>query len=205
MSALLNSGKILEHLEDVIALFNYADGVKTIGEFIKQVNDLSAKYIDPENDPTGDKVNTFKGDMFEIFGEIFFRAFKNDPAVGLREYETVTLDDDYGVDAIGTNANGDRVAVQFKFKSNPNESVDYPAIAKTYMAGRCRHNLDLDKHDSIWLVTTGNGVTGPCKEVSGKRLRVIYRDIIAGKIDNNMSFWKDVEEQIGCTLDEVSR
>jgi hypothetical protein len=204
MKPLLNQGKILEQLEDVVALFNFADGVKTIGEFVKQVNDLSAKYIDLENDPTGDKVNTFKGNMFEVFGEIFFRAFKNDPAVGLCEYEIVTLDDDYGVDAIGTNANGDRVAVQFKFKSSPLEVVEYAALARTYTAGRIRHKLDLDKHDSIWLVTTGNGVTGPCKEVLGKRLRVIYRDIIAGKIDN-MSFWKDVEEQIGCTLDEVSR
>lgn len=204
MTTLLNTGKMLERLEDVVALFNFADGIKTIGDLVKQVNALSIKYIDLENDPDGDKVNSFKGDMFEVFGEIFFRAFKNDPEVGLCEYETVTLDDDYGVDAIGTNANGDRVVVQFKFKGNPKEVVEYAALARTYTAGRIRHKLDLDKHDTIWLVTTGNGVTGPCKEVLGKRLRVIYRDILAGKVDNNMSFWKDVEEQIGTTLDDLN-
>jgi len=199
MIPLLNADKIYTYFEEVAFLFDSNDGVKTIGEFVKQINHLSNKYVDPI-DPTDDKINTFKGDMFELLGEIFFNGFSNDPAVGIRDYEVVPLDEDYGVDAIGTNANGDRVAVQYKFKSKPMDSVEYAAIARTYAAGRRRHKLDLDKPDTIWLVTTGNGTTGPCKEVFGDSLRVIYRDILAGKIDNNMSFWKGAEEQIEATL-----
>ena len=51
--------------------------------------------------PDEDTRNKFKGDMLEVFSEIFFYQFQSDEGLGITEYQPIEIGDDYGVDARG--------------------------------------------------------------------------------------------------------
>lgn len=198
---------IATHLDQVISLFNYDNGVKTIGEFVKRTEALAKeKYFNlPEDEDDNNPAFKLKGDLLEILGDIFFNIHSADPAVGLIDYQSIPIDEDYGVDGIGTNVNGDKVAVQMKYKANPLTKIEYKEIARTYMAGRLVHNLPLENNDTIFVFTTGNETTASLQKVAANKLRVIDRKIIAGYVDNNQNFWLQAEELIMDTLDTLNK
>lgn len=204
MTPLLTASKITLYLDECISLFDMEDGVKTIGDFVVRTEKLSLKFGGHDMTETEkEKLNSFKGDMLEILAEIFFRIFPADPAVGVISYQPVPLSEDFGVDGVGINVNGDQCVVQDKYRANPLEVILYTDIAKTYTAGKLRHNMPLDKDDTILLFTTATGVTPACQEVFGNKLRVINRKIISSYIDNNQTFWQQAEELILFTLDNL--
>lgn len=166
----------------------------TLKEFMKFVE---KEAIGIEDD---DQRMTFKGDMLEILAELFFKAFSNSPQVGLTEYEPVPLEKDYGVDGFGVNAAGKKCAVQIKYRSNPEDSVLYSEMARTYTSAIIQLNIPLEGDDCLYVFTTAFGVTVACETVFGKKLRVISKSIISNEINNNVSFWdmayKEIEETL---------
>ena len=202
MSTLKSAIQVNMYQQECIAIYHPDTGVKTIDAFVKRVDDLSEAYVENkgQSNEDYDKSNSFKGDMLEIFGEIFFGAFANDPKVGHTNYRVVPLSEDYGVDAIGTNVIGNEVAIQYKFKSDPTCSIEYGDIAKTYSAGRERHNLKLDADDTIVVFTTCNSANKHLKKVFPTKVRLIGRNIISIRVDNNASFWHEAEQRILATL-----
>lgn len=198
MKTLSTASLLVSNLEEVISIFDRVDGVKTINDFVKRVEFLSDKFSSDT-----DFLNTFKGNMFEIFSEIFFEIFKADPSVGLTNYKSVEISDDYGVDAIAFNPNGDQCLVQCKYRSNPLEEILYGDLAKTYSSGREMSNVAVDKHDTIYLITTCSGANHISHKVFKKKLRVINRNIISNRVDNNKTFWDEAELIITSTLDTL--
>jgi glycyl-tRNA synthetase alpha subunit len=205
MKTLLTAGKITSFRNEIISLFDYATGVKSIGDFVVKVEELAEERFPNHqfDEKELDQLNSFKGDMLEVLSEIFFHIFSAHPAVGLTDYTPVALSEDYGVDAVGTNVNGDRCAVQDKYRNNPVALITYEDIGKTYSAGRELHQLPLEKSDTIFLFTTGQGINMHCQKVFGQKIRVINRQIISGLIDNNQNFWQQAEELIMDTLDSL--
>lgn len=207
MKTLLTASKITLYLNECISLFDIVEGVKTIGDFVARVEDLAtnkfpnAAYDEKEED----KLNTFKGDMLEVLSEVFFHIFSSHPAVGISNYNPILLSEDYGVDAVGTNVNGDLCAVQVKYRNNPVALITYEDMTKTYTAGKLSHRLSLEKNDTVFLFTTGEGITAPCEQVFGSLIRVINRRIIAGLIDNNQNFWEAVQTMVLDTLDSLKQ
>jgi len=151
--------------------------------YLKLIEEV-AKNIEEE-----DERLKFRGDTLEIFAEIFFNAFENDPSVGLSDYELVDIENDYGVDGLGTNPDGRRIAVQVKYRSNPFNPVLYSEIANTFTSGMITYGLDLLHKQSVYVFTTAVDCTAACQKVLGNRLVMINRDIINEKIENNESFW----------------
>jgi hypothetical protein len=187
---MLKSNQMLGYPQEYINIYYALREGGTIREFINiliQMSNAIENYDDKQK---------FKGDMLEVLSEIFFNAFSMDESVGVSDYTPVALEDDYGVDGFGVNANGHNVAVQVKFRSRPTELVTYAEVSRTYTSGKIMHNLDLDHDKTIYVFTTANGVTNPCEEVLGRRMVVIARPQIAHKVDNNKLFWKFAYEQI---------
>lgn len=172
------------------SVFDIANPVLSIGNFVGLCEELAPTIGDE------DAQNAFKGDMLEVFAEMFFTVFDAHPAVGLKDYKPISISEDYGVDAIGINVNGDKCAVQVKYRSNPLMKIDYPDLAKTYWAGRDIHGLSLTNNDTIFLFTTGCGVSHGVEHVGKKKVRVINRSVIAGLVDNNLSFWEQAEDMV---------
>jgi glycyl-tRNA synthetase alpha subunit len=187
-------GKASKYFGECIAIYDNESGVKLIKDFISVTESLSLKY------PTEDDRNLFKGDMLEIFAEIFFQQFASHPAVGIREYTPIPITEDYGVDAIGINVVGDPCVIQVKYRVNPKDIITYEDIAKTYTSGRECHNILLDKKGTVIVFTTANDISHQCKEVLKSKVRVISRGIISGLIDSNSNFWQAANNTIVDTL-----
>lgn len=132
----------------------------------------------------------FKGDALEVLSELFFTRFNSDPAIGLTNYTPISIEEDFGVDAKGTNANGDLSMVQVKYRSNPSEVVTYSEIARTFASGILQQGLDPTKERTIFVFTTAVDVSWQCRQIFENKLVVVGREIIAREIDNNRNFWR---------------
>lgn len=183
---------------DLYDFFNTRPDGKTIRNFVLSVEDLSNKVKFQDDDQR----LKFKGDMLEVLSEIFFRNFENDEAVGIRNYEPVKLDEDFGVDAVGINPNNDKVAVQVKYRSNPLDPILYEDVAKTFCSGLLNFGCDVTKPNSIYVFTTSNTISKALDRVLGNRARIINYDVISRKIDNNHSFWLNAYNMIFEFLDQ---
>ena len=172
--------------------YNFRDGESTLKDFI---NAIERQVLTLDNRDE-EQCNKFKGDCLEIFAEIFFKAFENDPSIGLKDYSPINIENDYGVDAIGINANNQRVAVQVKYRGNPCDLVLYEEIAKTYTSGTLMLDLDLNERNSIYVFTTAIDITPSCKKVFGNRIVVLNIDIIGDYVRNNKSFWEFLYQEV---------
>ena len=165
---------------------------QTINEWIKDVEILANTMSD------NDSALKLRGDMLEVLSEIFFNAFKNDEAVGIKDYEPVAINEDYGVDAVGINPNGLRVAVQCKYKNF--EPVTYTELAKTFTSGLLILKCDLMQANSIYVFTTAVQFSSAVDKNLGSKVRKIDRNVISRKIDNNRTFWQYAFDEIYSTL-----
>jgi hypothetical protein len=140
-----------------------------------------------------DEIVKFKGDMLEVLAEMFFNIFSSDECFGIKDYTPVEISNDFGVDAIGTNVNSHKCAIQVKYRANPNDLITYSDIAKTFTSAVLQFNIkDVIEHDNtILLFTTSNGTTGAFEKIMGKKAIIIDKNIIKNKIDNNHTFWEE--------------
>lgn len=150
-----------------------------------------------------DARNKFKGDMLEVFSEIFFYQFQTDESLGITEYQPIEINDDYGVDARGINVNGKQTAIQVKYRSNPEDKISYADIARTFTSAVLQlHMKDvIDNDRTVFLFTNAGGVTGAFDTVMQKKTVIITRGVIATKVDNNVTFWKNAYDLIYRTMD----
>ena len=151
-----------------------------------------------------DAQNKFKGDMLEVFAEIFFAQFEVDPEFGLHDYIPVEIGDDFGVDARAINPSGHNSVVQVKYRSNPEDVISYADIARTYTSALCQFHIDdVYKHNNtVFLFTNAGGVTGAFTTVMQRKTVILTRSFIASKVDNNEAFWKESYQLIYRTLDQ---
>lgn len=195
---LKTAGHVKKYYKSCCILFedfkNRKGNDATLKEYMKFIKNTSAEIQDE------DERQVFKGDMLEILAEIFFKAFSNSPQVGLSNYEPVPLEKDYGVDGFGVNATGKKCAVQIKHRSNPEDSVRYSEMARTYTSAVIQLGIPLEGDDCLYVFTTAFDVSIACKTVFGKKLRVISRDIISNEINNNVNFWELAYKEIEETL-----
>lgn len=59
----------------------------------------------------------FKGDLFEIFAEGFYKIVGADPTIAVRNYEPISQIEDYGVDAKGIDNNDNTLTFSIKFRN----------------------------------------------------------------------------------------
>lgn len=140
-------------------------------------------------------VNKFRGDCMEVLAEALFLMHPADSRFGLKTYKPVRLEEDFGVDGLGINANGDKTAVQVKFRSNESEVVTLKEIGHMYLAGINLGVAPLKERNFI-LVTNAVGVSRPCVGQFGPRLVVIGMDVLKTLVDNNITFWGTLKSMV---------
>jgi hypothetical protein len=187
-------------LSDPQTYFSFYDRWKdktsfqTINEWVADVENLANQI------PDIDSALKFRGDMLEVLSEIFFNAFENDEAVGIKEYTPVSIDEDFGVDATGINPANTKVAVQCKYKNF--EPVTYAELARTFTSGMLNLNCDVTMKNSIYVFTTAVQFSSAVDKVLGSKVVKIDRNVISRKIDNNRTFWQYAFDEIYKILDE---
>lgn len=176
-------------------LFKHFRTGTTIREFVNTIEQLSSALKFPNDD----EMQKFKGDSLEVLSELFFSFNTTSPRHGIKDYEPVSISDDFGVDAIGYNANGHKVAVQCKYKANPQEPILYADVAKTFTSGLLDFECDVTENDTIFVFTTSNVMTSALSRLE-KKLVFLSRNMIGAEIDNNKSFWELSYLKIHSTL-----
>lgn len=183
----LKHAAICKWPNDYASLFNEIQDGFTIRKLVSKIESLTRakKKLDD------DEKMIYKGDLLEVLSEIFFILFPNDPALGIKEYEPVNKTDDRGVDAVGTNVNGEKVVIQVKYRNNPQDLIKWSDLARTYASGVLKYGIDGSKDCTIFLFTTAQDANYIAKDELNKKLVVVNKSIIARYIDNNASFWKE--------------
>ena len=216
---MLKTTLIYEQPQDYYDIFSYMLSLKenaSIRELVNKVERSSTVYQNKIDEQAGlffdseeakcayvkDKVNKYKGDLLEIFSEIFFLEYQADPAVGVKDYTPVSITDDYGVDAIGFNVNGHKVAIQVKYRANITDRIDYESVAKTFTSAVCQHSVDPTNDNIIYVLTTAQGCEYPPEKVLAGKLITISKSIIANKVDGNLIFWENAYKAVYEKLDQ---
>ena len=185
--------------------FNLYETMKeggTIDQWVSLVEKSAATLTDENEERQGDIQNNLRGNMLEIFAEIFFHTHEHDERVGIKDYTPVPLGEDYGVDAVGINVAGDKCAVQVKYRGNLTEQVFYKDLAKTCTDALLYHDVPIkEKNSVIFLVTTGAGANHIAKNRLGRKLVIIDREFLRRCVDNNKSFWGTAYNTVYDTLD----
>lgn len=169
-----------------------------LSHFINEIDKIANRQSPNDEDAR----NVIKGEIWEVFSEIFFTAFKSSPRFGIDNYEPVLAEEDYGCDALGINANGDKCVIQDKFKSNPMTLINYDEYCHVVAAGYQHHKIDLSKKATIYIFTSAKDIVYQAKNLAGDSMVFIGRDAIAKEVDKNYNFWHNAFKEIHSTLEE---
>ena len=102
--------------------------------------------------------NKMKGDLFEIWAELFFKLTKNDNRVGISNYKPISSHEDYGVDGVGTGINGRPCTIQIKFKSNILEDLTIKDLKNFQGLSYRKYGVDVQDDNNLIVLTNCTGV-----------------------------------------------
>ena len=167
--------------------------VTSFSEFTKRLNKTAAKQ-----DPDLDDPLDFKGDVFEVFAEAFFKFFNGDHTLTyIADYEP-NMEYDCGIDGRGKSTFGGDAVVQIKYSSDPKHMLTNKENISNVVPAAVNEGLMPDfKKKNVVLFTS-------CKGVHPKHamanVHCINREQIARRVDQNQVFWSDFKEIVKDTI-----
>jgi hypothetical protein len=142
-----------------------------------------------------------KGDLFEIFGECFFKLLSSDPRIGVYNYQPASPIDDFGVDGFGIGMNNKPLTVQIKFRSDPTVELIEEDIKQFPLQSILNYGVDKDTTDNMLLFTNAKGLHWLThKKVFNCRVKPMGYEMISTLVDNNFVFWKNLNDMVHQTI-----
>ena len=157
--------------------------VSTFAEFTRNLNRFASRQDPDLYDPL-----CYKGDVFEVFAEFFFKAFNLDHTLTyISDYEP-NNEYDRGIDGRGKSTLGGDAVVQIKYSSDPTHWLTNKENIS---------NIAADAVINEGLVPNGKNIVifTSCKGVHPKHamanVHTINREQISRRVDKNVRFWSD--------------
>lgn len=181
--------------------------VTKISEFMYQLNTQARVNVERLNR------DGYVGDGFEFFVELFLKLHPADINIGISDYEPIAGNvEDYGIDGFGLNINGNKCAIQIKYR-NFNENNNYLTANRDHLSnmianGTMVHNIPVGEKDNItyYIITTAKGLNQAVfDKMYGGKVKVIANKDFVYKIDGNLIFWRKVREIVQEILNENER
>lgn len=152
--------------------------------------------------------NKMKGDLFEIFGELFFKLTSTDNRVGISEYHPVSGQEDYGVDGTGIGMNGRPCTIQIKFKSNIMEDLTIKDLKNFQGLSYRKYGVDVNDDNNLIILTNCTGVHWKTETKVLESSIITYgnygeehvRSISA--LTNNTAFWSGVRNFVDYVVEK---
>lgn len=148
-----------------------------------------------------DGADKLKGDLFEVFAEVFFKLTASDSRVGITNYTPGASTDDYGVDGYGIAMNGSPCTVQVKFRSDVTTKLTIKDLKNFQGLSYKRYKVPVESTQNLFVFTNCSGVHW------NTETRVMENSVITfccyngdsnhslnSLVDNNYSFWRQVEK-----------
>jgi hypothetical protein len=137
---------------------------------------------------TEEAINKFKGDLFEVFMEIFIKINALGNVLDITDYQN-TKKDYPGVDSVGL-VQGKKVAIQIKFLSDPRNFVDKDDMMNFYAVATGDLGITQNESNLILLTSSFEGIdyskmNAIFRNILQKNIRIINNAIFAHYIDNN--------------------
>jgi hypothetical protein len=180
-------------------IFNFIfDGVTNFSTLIKSIEKVSSdyskySYIDSDK---------MKGDLFEIFAELFIKILGNNGQIGIGDYSPNQVDD-FGVDGHGLGINGQPVTIQVKYRNNPTYELLQEDIKQFPFQSIRLFNVDPFSDGDMIVFTSAKGLHWSTdKNVFCGAVRTIGFDFISTQVNNNIPFWNQIKNIINLTIDE---
>ena len=124
-----------------------------------------------------------------------------DNRIGVYNYQPAPAIDDYGVDGTGIGMDDKPLTVQVKFRSDPTTELTQDDIKQFALQSIVNYGVDKDTKTNMIVFTNAKGLhwVTDSKVFSG-RVRSIGQDVISQLIDNNLVFWKEVNDMVSETI-----
>jgi len=152
--------------------------------------------------------NKMKGDLFEIWGELFFKLTSTDNRVGVSNYKPVPGHEDYGVDGTGIGINGKACAIQIKYKSNIMEQLTNVDLKNFQGLSYRKYGVDVVDDNNLIILTNCTGVHWQTET------RVLENSIITygnygeehvkslSALTDNRAFWNGLRNFVDYTIEK---
>jgi hypothetical protein len=190
---------IIEHQfktksHDLVALFDKTNKMSTFKNKVeRQANQNTQDY--PYND--------YVGDAFEFLVELIIKLHPVDNRLGITKYTPIQSNDN-GVDGYGINADGNKCAIQVKFRSDvtTNLSATKDHLDSFIVESLSNNIIPLGKQEKgypkHYIFTTAEGLHHYTETEKWKafNIHVIKWSTLRNMLDNNYLFWDKCREII---------
>ena len=198
----------LHNIDPKFFSYLFPNDIKTIRKLCNNIDVLSKRHKEfgyeayMFHDEHGQASNElaelkFKGDIFEIFAECYFKLNGTNPEVGITNYINAKKDAP-GVDAFGKGQQHGNIAIQIKFRSDEMQTIGFEDIAKFMAFAYQDYDVKVGAKNLV-LFTTCKGMV-PMAEKTFHDIRTINIDKIAKHIDNLDSFWLALNDLIANSI-----
>jgi hypothetical protein len=182
--------KIFDRLFKDVNLFN---------SFINRMKKESKNYkkYSYTDEQGAEKMN---GDIFEIFGEPFFKILGADNRIGVYNYKP-EQDGDCGVDASGLGIDNKPLTIQNKFRSDVTTLLTEKDLHQFAFQSVKRFKVDPNTTTNMIVFTSADGLHWFTNDkVFLNTIRTIGINQIRSLVDNNYCFWNMVRDMIEETI-----
>ena len=142
----------------------------------------------------------FKGDLFEIFAELFFKILGHTKTISVIGYIPEESEEDYGVDGFARSKTNSPLTVQCKFRSRADSLLEERDIKQFLVQSWKKYKVNMDSKNAV-LFTSCEGMYHTTeREVFLDSITTINIKDIRLNVDRSLGFWEKVVELIDTTL-----
>lgn len=177
---------------------NVFRGLKTLSTLTRRIDKMAEEYADILKYDSKDKL---KGDLFEIFAEMFFKLLSSDNRIGVYNYKPTLSFDDYGVDGYGLGMDSMPLTVQVKYRMDFDTKLVERDIKQFGFQSITQFNVDpktksnmivFTNADSLHWVTDSRTFAGSIRTIGNSHIKKL--------INNNLVFWNNVNDMMKDTV-----
>ena len=178
--------KLIHPSIPLIADLTKFENIYSLSHLVEYIHNHSEKM-----GSTDYTANSIKGDMFEIFVEYFIKELGTHNDVNIANYKPGGVSRDLGVDGVGIAGDGEKAAVQVKFKHDPRRLIDHEEASKFFGQSILEVKIDQNNLRNLLFITTSTGFNHIVEELYGSRgMRVLGRKQLQRIIGpENKPFW----------------
>lgn len=182
----------------------YPHQVKSLFQGVTSWNDFNKNlHSTAESLKLYYKYDDTLGDGMEVFVEGLILLNENHLGVGISNYEPYPIQNDYGLDGVGYNSEGEKSVVQIKYRTNPTvwltrNNDNLGAFIEQGMLIERVMDSDIGKASRHYIFTSAAGVARKTLEQTwnNANIKVFGIGDIKKLVDDNINFWKNFIELI---------
>ncbi len=141
----------------------------------------------------------FKGDLFEIFAEAFYKICGTHPTIAVRDYEPIIQSEDFGVDGKGLNNDNEVLTFSIKFRNRFTKKHKFDNTHTLNDLGQFiswsqnGFGIPIRTKNRMIVFTTYDSMSPFSNPEMTGYIKVHGWDTIRYHVDKNTAFWENIQ------------